>query len=383
MPTASRRHGRSTTTPSSRSTSAPNASITSAGKPASIRPSRRAGRSRTSPSRMPRKWRRSSRSCGGQGLHPSPLPLGLLRVGEDDGCILCSTCNSFACKLHAKSEADVCCVRPAIQRPNVDAVDQCLRPPSDHGRLGPEGGRRRSRAQRRDAPGRRVAVRRVVRGRQLGRAAAAVGERRASRRPGEFVGAGGTAIHGAPGDDDAGLPSVSAGTRWSFRRRSRSTISIFAVPIRRIRSDRFSRRAGPTGSWPRRSYPWIPLWAYEQWVSRGVDWLVMSEDLPRLENRVTVDPDGRHPAALSAEQPEGSPEAGQGDQADPPPARFLGRGHAFARQQEHDASVRHAVFRNRPARDRCWIRSAAPTTSRICSSSTRRSSRRRRPSIPA
>ena len=26
--------------------------------------------------------------------------------------------------------------------------------------------------------------------------------------------------------------------------------------------------------------PWIPLWAYQAWVSRGVDWLVMSEDLP-------------------------------------------------------------------------------------------------------
>jgi choline dehydrogenase-like flavoprotein len=38
--------------------------------------------------------------------------------------------------------------------------------------------------------------------------------------------------------------------------------------------------------------PWIPLWAYEAWVSRGVDWLVMSEDLPVSENRVTIDPDG-------------------------------------------------------------------------------------------
>src|SRR5204862_7617049 len=52
------------------------------------------------------------------GLHPSPLPLGVLRPGEADGCILCGTCNSFACKLHAKSEADVVCVRPAIQREN-------------------------------------------------------------------------------------------------------------------------------------------------------------------------------------------------------------------------------------------------------------------------
>ena len=39
--------------------------------------------------------------------------------------------------------------------------------------------------------------------------------------------------------------------------------------------------------------PWVPLGAYDWWVSRGVDWLVMSEDLPRPENRVTVDTDGR------------------------------------------------------------------------------------------
>jgi choline dehydrogenase-like flavoprotein len=39
--------------------------------------------------------------------------------------------------------------------------------------------------------------------------------------------------------------------------------------------------------------PWIPLWAYKSWVSRGVDWLAMSEDLPDPDNRVTVDEDGR------------------------------------------------------------------------------------------
>ena len=30
----------------------------------------------------------------------------------------------------------------------------------------------------------------------------------------------------------------------------------------------------------------IPLWAYDAWVARGVDWLAMSEDLPRPDNRV-------------------------------------------------------------------------------------------------
>ncbi len=39
--------------------------------------------------------------------------------------------------------------------------------------------------------------------------------------------------------------------------------------------------------------PWIPVWAYDAWVARGVDWLVMSEDLPDARNRVVVEPDGR------------------------------------------------------------------------------------------
>jgi choline dehydrogenase-like flavoprotein len=55
-----------------------------------------------------------------QGLNPSPLPLGLIRPGERDGCILCNTCNSFPCKIHAKSDAEVCAVRPAMAQPNVE-----------------------------------------------------------------------------------------------------------------------------------------------------------------------------------------------------------------------------------------------------------------------
>ncbi|MEO7156199.1 MAG: GMC family oxidoreductase, partial [Vicinamibacterales bacterium] len=39
--------------------------------------------------------------------------------------------------------------------------------------------------------------------------------------------------------------------------------------------------------------PQVPVWAFEAWVSRGVDWLAMTEDLPRLDNRVTLEPDGR------------------------------------------------------------------------------------------
>jgi choline dehydrogenase-like flavoprotein len=38
---------------------------------------------------------------------------------------------------------------------------------------------------------------------------------------------------------------------------------------------------------------WIPLPIYDWWVGRGFDWLLMSEDLPHEENRVTLDRAGR------------------------------------------------------------------------------------------
>ena len=66
---------------------------------------------RARPCLTPPAWRRSWSSSGGWDCIPRPLPLGLR-----DGCILCNTCNSFVCKLHAKSEADVCCVRPASRQ---------------------------------------------------------------------------------------------------------------------------------------------------------------------------------------------------------------------------------------------------------------------------
>jgi choline dehydrogenase-like flavoprotein len=39
--------------------------------------------------------------------------------------------------------------------------------------------------------------------------------------------------------------------------------------------------------------PTVPVWAYDAWVARGVDWLAMTEDLPRLDNKVSVERDGR------------------------------------------------------------------------------------------
>jgi len=221
------------------------------------------------------------------GLHPSPLPLGLR-----DGCILCRTCNSFACKIHAKSEADVCCLRPALERPNVTLWTKTC-------------------AQRliTDAAGRRVQAVELRRNGETVRVHAAV-----------FIvscGAINSAallLRSANEAHPDGLANSSGlvGRRYMAHHATmmqgfhpfqpndtvfQKTVAIndyylpgrlTDYPLGHIQSQ------GRTHAVMAQTVvPWIPLWAYESWVSRGVDWLVMSEDLPCRDNRITVEPDGR------------------------------------------------------------------------------------------
>jgi choline dehydrogenase-like flavoprotein len=56
------------------------------------------------------------------GHRPFHTPLGvMLDEGRPDEspCIRCSTCDGFPCLVHAKADAEVCCVRPALRHPNV------------------------------------------------------------------------------------------------------------------------------------------------------------------------------------------------------------------------------------------------------------------------
>src|SRR5215213_5479135 len=70
--------------------------------------------------------------------------------------------------------------------------------------------RKRSRSSaRNDRESIRAADRRVVWRRQFGGTAVAFGDRQASERPRKFVGPCRPPLHGALGDDDAGISSVA------------------------------------------------------------------------------------------------------------------------------------------------------------------------------
>ena len=53
-----------------------------------------------------------------QGLHPFFYPMGV-DLREGGACVRCNTCDGFPCKVHAKSDAEVCCIRPSLQSATV------------------------------------------------------------------------------------------------------------------------------------------------------------------------------------------------------------------------------------------------------------------------
>ena len=231
-----------------------------------------------------------------QGLHPSSLPLGLMNPGEPGGCILCDTCNSFPCRVQAKSDAETCGLRPAARFPNVTVSTNTL-----------------ARRLIASSDGRSIEAVEVERAGAVVRFQARVIIVSCGA-----VNSAALLLRSATDRQPTGLANSSdmVGTRYMahlatmmegfhpFRRNT--TVFQKTVAI----NDFY--RASPAAPYPlgqiqsqgrthgimaqvvgRTMVPGIPLWAYDAWVARGVDWLVMSEDLPKPENRVTVGADGR------------------------------------------------------------------------------------------
>src|SRR5215203_813234 len=222
-----------------------------------------------------------------QGLHPSPLPVGLR-----ENCIFCNTCNSFPCKIHAKSDADVCAVRPAMQSPNVSLWTNAI-----------------ARRLLTDATGKKVEAVEIERGGRIEKVSASLVIVSSGA-----VNSAALLLRSATDKHPAGLANSSGlvGKRYMAHLatmmqgfhpfRTNDTVFQKTVAI----NDFYWN--GPDGKFPlgqiqsqgrthgvmaQTVVPQVPVWAYEMWVARGVDWLAMSEDLPRLENRVTIEPGGQ------------------------------------------------------------------------------------------
>jgi choline dehydrogenase-like flavoprotein len=231
-----------------------------------------------------------------QGLHPSPLPLGLLNPGQDGGCVLCNTCNSFPCRLGAKSDSDVCCVRPALQHPNVALWTRAFA----RRLITDDRGRKLAAVEvERDGEVLHVGARLVVVSCGAANSAALLLRSSSSAHPDGLANSSGLVGRRYM----AHLATMMQGFH-PFRRNDtvfQKTVAIndyyFSGPGTRYPLGHIQSQGRTHGVMAKvvgdTIVPGIPLRAYDAWVSRGVDWLVMSEDLPTPENRVTVDGHGR------------------------------------------------------------------------------------------
>jgi choline dehydrogenase-like flavoprotein len=227
-----------------------------------------------------------------QGLHPSPLPLGLIRPGEPGGCILCNTCNSFPCKLHAKSDAEVCCVRPAAGRTNVTLWTNAR---AHRLIVDPSGRTVEAVEVERDGTMVRVDASLVVVSCGAVNSAALLLRSSAAGHPDGLANSSGLV-----GRRYMAHQATMMEGFHPFRKNHtvfQKTVAIndfyFRGPGTEYPLGQIQSQGRTHGVMAQTAYPAIPLWAYEAWVSHGVDWLVMSEDLPSDDNRVTVEADGR------------------------------------------------------------------------------------------
>jgi choline dehydrogenase-like flavoprotein len=223
------------------------------------------------------------------GVSPSPTSMGI-DLRPEGACIRCSTCDGFPCAFDAKGDSDTCALRPAIATGNVRLLtgtrvtrictDSSPRVVSHLEAEGPDG------------PVRIVGDRYVI-----------------------AAGAANSAallLASANADHPTGLANSSDQVGRNFMMHNNAHIA--CMDLDRINEVVFQKTlqvndwyhdggdGRPLGtlqmlgkvqgimmkSWATR----VPLVALDVFAARSVEWLVMTEDLPSPDNRVTLDGDG-------------------------------------------------------------------------------------------
>jgi choline dehydrogenase-like flavoprotein len=230
------------------------------------------------------------------GLHPSPLPLGLIEPGGSGGCILCNTCNSFPCQMQAKSDADVICVRPTIGRANVTLWTnaQALRLHTNGAgdRVDGVEVRRADETVRVEAPLVIVACGAVNSAALLLRSSSPQHPRGLANSSGlvgrRYMAHLATMMQGFhPMRKNSAVFQKTVAVNDFYLRGPDTPYPLGQIQSQGRTHGVMAQVVGDT------IVPRIPLWAYDWWVAHGVDWLAMSEDLPRDDNRVSIADDGR------------------------------------------------------------------------------------------
>jgi choline dehydrogenase-like flavoprotein len=236
---------------------------------------------------------RLAESAKQQGLHPFSAPQALDRR-PGGRCVLCYTCDSFACMVDAKGDADVAAVRPAL---NADSKNVRLLTNAEVTRLDT------------DAAGRRVTDAQILHhGRRI---------RVRAKRFVVACGAINTAallLRSASSTHPGGLANSSDQVGRNYM--THVTTFFLAIDPRRKNEAVYQKTigindwytAGHTNRYPlgniqglgklrgpqaKLGKPWVPLPILDEVTKYTLDLFIQSEDLPLPENRVTLNSNGQ------------------------------------------------------------------------------------------
>lgn len=227
-----------------------------------------------------------------QGLHPFHLPIGLIRPGEPDGCTLCNVCNSFPCQYHYKSDAETCALGPALHHGNITLqtntfAERLITDPSGRHIVAVEVNRQGTRE--------RLTASRFIVSCGAAHSAALLLRSTSDSHPNGLANSSGLVgrrymAHLATMMEAFHPFKVNTTV---FQKTVALNDFYFAGPRSRYPLGNVQSQGRAYAVQAKTVVPWIPMAVYDAWMARAVDWLAMTEDLPVMDNRVTVDSSGR------------------------------------------------------------------------------------------
>jgi len=225
-----------------------------------------------------------------QGLNPYSLPMAVdLRAGGR--CIRCMTCDGFPCQVHAKGDAEICCVRPALASENIELWTN-----TEARRILTDSSGVRAAAVEVERRGQRqcVSADRIIVSCGAVNSAILLLRSQNSRHPGGLGNSSGLLGRNFMMHNNTALTAVAPlKTNPTVFQKTTAVNdyyfgdSDFTFPMGNIQA-LGKLQAGMLSA----AKPYLPKLLLREMARRSVDWWVMSEDLPDPENRVMLADDG-------------------------------------------------------------------------------------------
>ena len=229
------------------------------------------------------------------GCVPFHVPLGIMLDESDphkSRCIRCETCDGFPCLVHAKSDAQVICVDPALAHPNVTLLTNAKVTRLRDQRVGPRGDGRRRRSA--TAPRRLFSADIVVSSCGAINSAALLLRSATDRHPNGLANGSDVVGRHYMGHVNSVLLAISKSPNPTVFQKTLGVNDFyfgdddFKYPMGHIsfvgKLDAIALSAGAPAI--------VPGMTLDLMAKHSLDFWLTSEDLPDPDNRVTLDRDG-------------------------------------------------------------------------------------------